>query len=262
MFTPTYLHMYSAKSIHQNCDGLHGKVNVAAGTFPNMDPLQKDALLKACGGLYKPTGMSDSAYRSKMKDAFWDLKPVSSVMNAVNSFQSSVCKDYVGVHVRLGDSVDESSGEKRFKSSNGDLSQNFFNGVDQVLKERGSDNCVFLATDHRDVVTRFEGKYNSKVRTRFNKAHEFGQRDDVENALVDQILLAKSSTFIGSKKSTFTVLAALAGGHSLETARAFMPLAGTTSIVTSDAQPKETEEWFIFETSEAEQKRLNAAHRG
>ena len=134
------------------------------------------------------------------------LKPSEKVQLRGKTVFEGIDVNTVGVHIRRTDHEDAIAGSP---------TEAFFREMQRELDK--DDSCrFFVATDDREVEREILKRFGEKVLLKQNKSWGRKQKDGMLDACVDLWALSKCRKILGSKGSTFGMIAAKLGSIELE----------------------------------------------
>ncbi len=172
----------------------------------NRDHVAKDGFVAGIAGKSIYATSWDLFYKND-RDDFWIMNPYADVLAEAKGISDNFGPDTVGVHIRRRDHKTSI----RYSPINA-----FIREMEQCVAKNGETN-FFLSTDcpktERVLLRRFAGRIATRPRE-LERASQSG----MQNALVDLMILARTSQIIGSFGSSFTFTAASYGGIPLTVA--------------------------------------------
>jgi hypothetical protein len=155
---------------------------------------------------FQPRGITTEAYRAAKSFFYRSLEPVETVRNTVNNIHERYFEGHevVGVHIRMTDHLYWAKKDPALISPT-DL---FIDRMERIL-ETSPGTRFFLATDDKKAENRIMRLFQGSVIVYEKEAYhdEAAARDTkwgVQEALVDWLLLSKTSRIIGSYASSFS----------------------------------------------------------
>lgn len=122
------------------------------------------------------------------------FKPKSGILKNLDQWQQENAKEYVGLHIRRtdhGNAID---------SSPDGLFEEVITGSHKGTK-------FFLCTDDAETENRFRALFGDRILS-YSRNKSRDSRDGIRDAVMDLLLLSRSSHVYGSFKSTFSSFAA------------------------------------------------------
>jgi len=130
---------------------------------------------------------------------FNQLTPVKKLKDTIKKNSKKITKNTVGVHIRRGDFIKKYGPEMH-------ADYKFMKAMDKLIQKNPKVN-FFLATDSKDTEVLFKRRYGKKIFTYKKRSLNRNNKEGVQDALVDLLLLSKTNHIIGSHRSTFSEVA-------------------------------------------------------
>lgn len=188
-------------------DGLHKDVKLyddwEALEFRPTDIVadrQKVILLRS-SSWFKPNDISDEVYRAKKSQFYRSLRPIQSILAAVGKIEEAYFQSHevIGVHIRRKDLMPPGG-------SSWEVSPTYlFIHEMQKAVSRNSDVRFFLATDDRDEKLALKRLFGKRIIIREKADLQRSNTKAIQDALIDWLLLSKTSLIIGSHWSSFSI---------------------------------------------------------
>jgi len=131
---------------------------------------------------------------------FNQLVPVKTIRDIIEEKVKEFTRYTIGVHIRRGDYM---HGEYSYREM---PITSFINIMDRQIKNNAKTD-FFLTTDCSATEALFKKKYKKKLFTYKKQSFSRQEKKGLHDALVDLLLLSKTSYIIGSYLSTFTEVA-------------------------------------------------------
>jgi hypothetical protein len=164
---------------------------IDACQYENYDYL----FFKDCYSDFIPSNLSPEEYKDKISYYLQRLKPLKLIQKKLFDIPPNT----VGVHVRRKDNhlAREVSTEELFI-------ENMHHGVSENQNVQ-----FFLATDDPIVETRFKNIFHDRIIVYKKSAYSRNQKEAIQDALVDLLLLSRCEKILGSYYSSFGDIASL-----------------------------------------------------
>lgn len=132
------------------------------------------------------------------------LVPVKEIRDKIEEFtQKNNVNEMVGVHIRRGDTKFTVEGKQKVSSD-----ERFI----ERMKEFPEEQKFFLCTDGEETEQRFKEIFGERIVVFPKGTRKRFQKEALQEALIDMLLLSKTKHILGSYLSTFTELAWWFGG--------------------------------------------------
>lgn len=163
---------------------------------------------------FRPKGMTEDAFKRSKSLFYKSLKPISVIQEAVRGIEEQYFRDsdVVGVHIRRTDYFSYLRQDPKAVAP----TELFIKGLMRVLKTNPKAK-FFLATDDKNEEQIIRSYFQDAVIVHEKDTLSRLTRDGMRDALIDWLLLSRTSRIIGSYRSSFNEEASAVNMIRLET---------------------------------------------
>ncbi len=163
---------------------------------------------------FRPKGMTEEAFKRSKSLFYRSLKPVSVIQEAVSGIQEQYFKgnDVIGVHIRRTDYFSYLRQDSKAVAP----TDVFIRKMMRILKTNPRVK-FFLATDDKNEEQIIKDHLQNAVIVHEKDTVSRLTRNGMEDALIDWLLLSRTSKIIGSYRSSFNEEASIINMIDLET---------------------------------------------
>jgi hypothetical protein len=172
------------------------------GDYPQLS-IRNDADMIALNTCYnfKPEGMTNEAYQLEKSLFYRNLRPLENIKTAVNDIQRRYFDGHnvIGIHIRRNDHLSFLRKDHQLVCP----TKMFAQAIENIMIE-DPETKIFLATDDKQEEKFFRQLFHNAVIVYKKEEVKRNTRKGMQDALIDWLLLAKTSMIIASYSSSFS----------------------------------------------------------
>ena len=163
---------------------------------------------------FRPKGMTEEDFKHSKSLFYKSLNPVSAVQKTVNAVQEQYFKnnDVIGVHIRRTDYFSYLGQDPKAVAP----TELFIKRIMRILRTNPKAK-FFLATDDKNEEQIIRSFFQDRVIVHRKDAVSRSTRNGMQDALVDWLLLSRTSRIVGSYRSSFNEEAGIVNMIRVET---------------------------------------------